>query len=310
MLTDAQASSRCRASRLRTSSCVGIGEVIDRHDALFGLQRELSLGASRVKQVSSDTFQTCEVSTGCLFRRRDCIPSKRMRCQVGLLPDTLTRYGTLSAHQVPVLRGQVGVLGLAPPRLVCGREALSPSSATASSACRGSVSHVSPESLYVTRFSTVCLTIATRTQSGFLHQLELLVQFLTQPIEVITTSSDDKIVTVHDHVKNLGMSVQTHMDNCLSKAGQCLHHLSEQGVAILLLQGACRTYVSSATSIVPCRAGVAVEVSRMSRSVRQRVRMLVCRRVPWVVVVHQSFDSVAALFITQRTSANGGVPAK
>ena len=48
-----------------------------------------------------------------------------------------------------------GALGLAPPALVCGRAAWSPSSATASSACRGSASHVSPESLYVRHRSQV-----------------------------------------------------------------------------------------------------------------------------------------------------------
>ena len=41
--------------------------------------------------------------------------------------------------------------------------------------------------------------------------------------------------------------------------------LSEQGVAILLLQGACRTCISSVASIFQCLVGVAV--SRMSRSV-------------------------------------------
>ena len=57
------------------------------------------------------------------------------------------------ARQPPVPRG---ALGLAPPGLVCGRVPKSPSSATASSACRGSTSHVSPELLYVTHgFNTV-----------------------------------------------------------------------------------------------------------------------------------------------------------
>ena len=122
-----------------------------------------------------------------------CTPCKRMQCQVGQMPDMpvlLTRCDGLVAHRVPVPRG--GALGFAPPGLVCGLAACSPSSATASSASRGSTSHVSPESVYVTqRFNT-----AASLNLAFLHQLELLIQFLQQPIEVITISSDDEIVTM------------------------------------------------------------------------------------------------------------------
>ena len=62
---------------------------------------------------------------------------------------------------------------------------------------------------------------------------------------------------------NLGMSFQKHMNNNLGRSGQCLHRLSKQGDAIMLLQEACRTYISSTASILPCRASMAV--SRISR---------------------------------------------
>ena len=59
-----------------------------------------------------------------------------------------------------------GPFGLAPPGLVFGRAARSPSSATASSAWRGSAFDVNPESLYVTqRFKTVAsLSVVARFQ--------------------------------------------------------------------------------------------------------------------------------------------------
>ena len=89
------------------------------------------------------------------------------------------------------------------------------------------------------------------------------------------------------------MSAQTRMDNCLSRASQCLHQLSEQSAAILLLQEACRTYISSAASIVPCRAGVVV--SRTSQSVCKIARLasstMSCRHLPVL-------ESVAVLLIT------------
>ena len=49
VLTNAHASSRCRAPRLRATSSVSIGESIDQHDALFLLQRELPHGTWRVE---------------------------------------------------------------------------------------------------------------------------------------------------------------------------------------------------------------------------------------------------------------------
>ena len=49
VLTYAQASSRCRAPRVRATNCVSIGESIDLHDALFVLQRELPHGTWRVE---------------------------------------------------------------------------------------------------------------------------------------------------------------------------------------------------------------------------------------------------------------------
>ena len=61
MLTDAQASSRSRASRFRASNCVCVGESINLHDALFDLEREPPYNSRRVQQISFDTFQTCEV---------------------------------------------------------------------------------------------------------------------------------------------------------------------------------------------------------------------------------------------------------
>ena len=44
------------------------------------------------------------------FRLRDCIPYKRMRCLVGLMPDmpvSFTRCGRFSVRPAPILRGQV-----------------------------------------------------------------------------------------------------------------------------------------------------------------------------------------------------------
>ena len=84
-----------------------------------------------------------------------------------------------------------GALGLAPPELVCGRAARSSSSATAKLCV---VVGQLPTSV-----QNRC--VVTRSQSGFLHQLDLLVQLLRQPIEVITTSSDDEIVNMHDFVQ-------------------------------------------------------------------------------------------------------------
>ena len=72
--------------------------------------------------------------------------------------------------------------------------------------------------------------------------------------------------------------------------------------------GVCRTCISAVASIVLCLVGVVV--SRTSRSEHQCAEMLVWRRVPWTSRHLHIFVFVAALLITSRTSASGGVPAK
>ena len=90
-----------------------------------------------------------------LSRLHDCTSCKRMQCQVGPMPEMpvlLTRCDRLSVHRVPVPCGPMVHLALRRQ----GLAACSPSSAAASSACRGPASHASPEPLYVTqRFDTV-----------------------------------------------------------------------------------------------------------------------------------------------------------
>ena len=127
-------------------------------DALVVLQRELPYSSWHAPQVLYDSLHTCEICTRCF---PDCTPCTRMQCLVGLLPGTLvslTRCGKPSARPVTSSSWSSGARGLAPPGLVCDL------------ACRGSASHVSPESLYVTQ------RFVSWTQSRFLH--ELLVQFL------------------------------------------------------------------------------------------------------------------------------------
>ena len=65
--------------------------------------------------------------------------------------------------------------------------------------------------------------------------------------------------------------------------------------------------MSSAASIVPCLASVAVSRVSVSASASKNARLssstMSCRRLP-------VFDIATALLITHRTSANGGVRAK
>ena len=135
-----------------------------------------------------------------------CILCSRVRCRVGLMPDTsvsLTRCGGLSACQAPVPRGQV--VHSAWRRLGSSEDAPpSPSSATASSACRGSASHVSPESLYVTQLVRHgCVTVVNKTHS------------FSAPTRASHSVSETanrghhhfhrrRTVTMHDHIQILG----------------------------------------------------------------------------------------------------------
>ena len=156
------ASSRCRAPRFRATGCVSTGESIDRHDALFVLHRKFPHGTWRVEYVASKTCQTFEVSTGCLSKLRSCIPCRRVRCRVGVLPDmpvSLTRCGGLSARQAPVPCCQVvhsawrrpGSSVDAPPR---------------------EFPRQSRVAVFHTAVQHVCLV--ARSKPGFLRQLELL----------------------------------------------------------------------------------------------------------------------------------------
>ena len=110
MLTNAQASSRCRASRFWATSSVSIGESIEKHDALFMLQQELPHGTWRVEQMSSDTFQTNEVRTCCFPDCTAALLASECNVKVGPTPDmpvSLTLCGRLVNHRNPILLGQV-----------------------------------------------------------------------------------------------------------------------------------------------------------------------------------------------------------
>ena len=107
---------------------------------------------------------------------------------------------------------------------------------------------------------------------------------------------------------NLMTHVRMRMDRCLGRAGRRLNSLSAPTFAILLLQEACRTCGSSGVDINQCLSSAVV--SHTSLSVRQREGKHVCASStrscrPLPVLVR-----VAALRITYRTSADGGVPAK
>ena len=108
MFTNTQASSRYLAPRLGATNCVSIGASIDHHDALSTLQRQLLHGTRRLEQISSVSFQTCEVSTCCF---PDCAAVfLACECDVFLMPSTsvsLTRRRWHSTRHVPVPRGLV-----------------------------------------------------------------------------------------------------------------------------------------------------------------------------------------------------------
>ena len=113
-------------------------------------------------------------------------------------------------------------------------------------------SHVSPESLFVPqRFNIVVSLSWTGPNLAFCTNSSFSFN-----VQVVTTSSDEEIATMSDHV--------------LISTTQYLHQLSEQSVAILLLQGACRdcfTYVSVSTSA--CKnVRLAVEYRRSCQSLR------------------------------------------
>ena len=139
-----------------------------------------------------------------LSRLQVCTLWKRMQCQVGPMPDmpiSLTRCGRLVAHTIPVPLGPVVHLALR--RL--GSFVISPL-AVKLSHCQFCVSRVSfPRESRVAVHHTAVqhgrFTVVARAQSGFLRQLGLLIQFLEQPIKVVTISSDDEIVTMHNRVQ-------------------------------------------------------------------------------------------------------------
>ena len=121
---------------------------------------------------SPTTLGACSKYRPIRFRRvcsaRVAFPTARLHSlhahamSVGLLPGTpvlLTSCGRPSARQVPVLRGQV---------VRSAWRRLGSSVATANSTCRGSASHVKPESLYVTqRFNTVVDLSCPRPMRAF-----------------------------------------------------------------------------------------------------------------------------------------------
>ena len=145
----------------RKSSCVGVGESIDCHDALLVLQFVMGTPTRRVEQVSSGTLQTCEVRSA-----RVPFPSVRLHSlQANAMSSRSdARYASLAdTLWWGFLPGRLQLLevmwcvprGAAWARLkTCLLE--SKLCATASCACRRSASHVNPESLHVTqRFNTV-----------------------------------------------------------------------------------------------------------------------------------------------------------
>ena len=120
-----------------------------------------------------------------LSRLRDCTPCKRMQCVVGLLPDTpvlLTCFDRLFCPSGSSSSWSSGALGMAP---LCVSRVSFPRQS------RVAVRH--------TAVQHARLTVAAKSQSGFLYQL--LVQLLCQHIKVVTTSSDDEIATMHDNIQ-------------------------------------------------------------------------------------------------------------
>ena len=127
-----------------------------------------------------------------------------------------------------------------------------------------------------------CLAVVTRFQSCFLHTLSASVMCSAQAAGHVHSGMSPEIWTWLCMV-----TTSSSLDVVrTSKAGQCRHRLSDQGVASPLLQELCRTCISSVASIVWCLIGVVVSCT--SWSPRQRVGTLVWRQVPRVVVVSLS----------------------
>ena len=161
-----------------------------------------------------------------LSRLRGCIPSKRLRCQVGQMPDmpvSLTRCGRLSARQIPVPRRQVVQsawrrLGLRKRRLE--------SNLCHCQCCVCSVSFP--------RQSGIAVRHTAVSPSGFLHQFELLVQFsvdsqsrssphpatMTSSPCTTTSTSRDVCPDAHGHLLELSrpMSAPIFQKRCCHPA--------------------------------------------------------------------------------------------
>ena len=124
------------------------------------------------------------------------------------------RYAISFSHRVPVSLGPVVHLASAPPGLVCGLAACSPSSATASSACRGPASHVSPESLYVTqRFNTVPSLSFPSHNLVFCTNSSFSFSFCDNQSRSSPSPATVKSSTCKTMFKSRDVCVRTHMDN-------------------------------------------------------------------------------------------------